>query len=302
MSCSQQQSTNWDGAILPRFATLVAAVLTAAAACPVLCLGQSAGDLVSSLEKRSVVLRNYYTDASLTFDSDGKLVSRGTPGFGPADGRLYIERAEVTDNKLTLVGERPVYFWDPNASEFRLTKVGRRAEVRVTLPASESINDALPRLINQIFLKQSDLQQIKCSDSDGKIHGTSSVRPAQSSKKPVARLPEAKTANELHMMCFPDGERAYSVQPGVRPPAATFTPDPEYTQAARKEKIQGTVVLALIVEDSGKPSTIVVTRSLGYGLDAKALDAVSSWRFKPATFQGKAIPVSINVEATFYPR
>jgi hypothetical protein len=59
--------------------------------------GQSADQLVSSLEKHTVVLRNYYADASLTFDSDGKLISGGTPGFGPTDGLLYIEHVQVED-------------------------------------------------------------------------------------------------------------------------------------------------------------------------------------------------------------
>src|ERR1035441_9294717 len=96
-------------------------------------LGQSASQLVSSLEKHTVVLRNYYTDTSLTFDGDGKLISGGTPGFGPTDGRFYVEHAEITDDRLVLVGERPALFWDLAAREFRLTDIGRRSEVFINL-------------------------------------------------------------------------------------------------------------------------------------------------------------------------
>jgi len=60
--------------------------------------------------------------------------------------------------------------------------------------------------------------------------------------------------------------------------------EPEYTEEARAAKFQGTVVLKVVIEANGRVSTerINVDRSLGMGLDEKAIEAVKQWRFKPA--------------------
>jgi protein TonB len=123
----------------------------------------------------------------------------------------------------------------------------------------------------------------------------------ETSKEAATNLPDAQSLSELQMFCFPGGERAYRVGRGVRAPKATHAPDPEYSQATRQKKLQGTVALALIVDQSGKPSTIIVTQSFGHGLDEKALDAVRTWAFNPATFQGQPVPVGINVHFNFLP-
>lgn len=86
---------------------------------------------------------------------------------------------------------------------------------------------------------------------------------------------------------------------GVTAPRPIYEPDPEYSDAARKAKYQGTVVLWLVVGANGRPRDIRVQRSLGMGLDEKALDAVSQWRFQPATLNGQSVAVQINVEVSF---
>ena len=78
-----------------------------------------------------------------------------------------------------------------------------------------------------------------------------------------------------------------------------FTPDPEYSEEARKAKYQGTCVLWLIVGPDGRPRDIHVARSLGLGLDEKAIEAVKQWKFEPAMKDGKPVAVQINVEVGF---
>lgn len=286
-------------------ARFLSVVFVVSVLCRCAALGQSTEQLVSSLEKHTVVLRNYYTDASLTFDTDGKLISIGTPGFGPTDGRLYIEHAEVAGGRLNVLCERPTFFWDPTTSDFRLTNIGHPSEVYINLPSGQPTPDVVTELPNRIFLKQSELKEIRCSDGDEKIKGLAPAKKQKKSKKGAsvtaqAQSPgDAQSLSELQLLCFPGGERAYRVGRGVHAPQATHAPDPDYSELARQKKVQGSVVLALIVDESGKPSTTVVTLPLGYGLDEKALDAVRTWTFKPATFQDKPVPVGINVEVNF---
>src|SRR3954465_11402787 len=78
------------------------------------------------------------------------------------------------------------------------------------------------------------------------------------------------------------GGGAYRVGGGVSAPRTLFSPDPEYSEEARKAKYQGVVVLWLIVGPDGRPRDMKVARALGMGLDQKAIEAVRQWKFEPA--------------------
>lgn len=95
------------------------------------------------------------------------------------------------------------------------------------------------------------------------------------------------------------GGGAFRVGGGVSAPKIIYQPDPEYSEEARKAKYQGTCVLWLVVGPDGKPRDIRVQRTLGLGLDEKAIEAVKTWRFEPALKDGKPVAVQINVEVSF---
>jgi protein TonB len=95
------------------------------------------------------------------------------------------------------------------------------------------------------------------------------------------------------------GGGAYRVGGGVSAPRALYAPDPEYSEEARKAKYQGTVVLWVVVGPDGRPRDIRVQRTLGMGLDQKAIEAVRSWKFEPAKKDGQPVAVQINVEVNF---
>jgi len=95
------------------------------------------------------------------------------------------------------------------------------------------------------------------------------------------------------------GGGAFRVGGGVSAPKPIYAPDPEYSEEARKAKYQGTCVLWLVVGPDGKPRDIKVARTLGLGLDEKAIEAVKQWKFEPAMKDGKPVAVQINVEVSF---
>jgi periplasmic protein TonB len=95
------------------------------------------------------------------------------------------------------------------------------------------------------------------------------------------------------------GGGVYKIGGRVSAPSVLFKVEPEYSEEARKAKWQGTVVLSVIVDEMGRPSHVSVQRSLGLGLDQKAMDAVSQWRFKPGLKDGKAVPVIATIEVNF---
>lgn len=95
------------------------------------------------------------------------------------------------------------------------------------------------------------------------------------------------------------GGGAYRIGGGVSAPTILSKVEPEYSEEARKAKWQGTVVLSLVVDDQGRPQALKVVRSLGLGLDQKAIEAVEKWRFRPGMKDGKAVPVMATIEVNF---
>jgi protein TonB len=95
------------------------------------------------------------------------------------------------------------------------------------------------------------------------------------------------------------GGGVYQVGGSVRPPIATYTPDPEFSEEARKAKFSGNVMVSLIVGEDGKPRNVHVLRGVGMGLDQKAVAAVQQYKFKPALKDGKPVPVYVNIEVNF---
>ncbi len=87
---------------------------------------------------------------------------------------------------------------------------------------------------------------------------------------------------------------------GVGYPSCVYCPEPQYSDAAREAKFEGAVVLQIIIQTDGHATDIKVVKSPGFGLEYKAIEAVRTWRFKPALGpNGKPVATITPVEVTF---
>jgi periplasmic protein TonB len=96
------------------------------------------------------------------------------------------------------------------------------------------------------------------------------------------------------------GGGAYKIGGGVSPPTVLSMVNPEYSEEARKAKWQGDVMVQVVVDEHGMPRQMRVIKSLGLGLDEKALEAVAKWRFKPGMKDGRPVPVVALIDVTFH--
>src|SRR5207245_5595213 len=87
--------------------------------------------------------------------------------------------------------------------------------------------------------------------------------------------------------------------PGINPPRIVKKVEPKFSTIARGAGAQGTVVLQLVVDEHGMPTSISVLSPLGFGLDEQAQAAVEQWRFRPATKDGKPVRVLATIEVNF---
>jgi TonB family protein len=86
----------------------------------------------------------------------------------------------------------------------------------------------------------------------------------------------------------------------TRQPQVLYKEEPEYSEAARKARFQGTVTLYIDVGLDGRATNIRVVRGAGLGLDENAVEAVRKWRFTPAIADGKPVIAPAVVEIGFH--
>ena len=86
---------------------------------------------------------------------------------------------------------------------------------------------------------------------------------------------------------------------GVTVPSGVYMPTPDYTDPARIAKFQGSLVVLVKVSEEGRAEDLKVLHGLPFGLNQKALNTVRTWKFRPVTLDGKAVPVQVPIEVTF---
>lgn len=118
--------------------------------------------------------------------------------------------------------------------------------------------------------------------------------------EPEMELPDTDVIFEI-----PDGpppaEPTGPLQVGgdVQAPVKLDSPPPQYTEIARKARIQGVVIVQAIINKEGTVENVKVLKGLPMGLDQAAIDAIKRWRFKPATLNGKPVTVYYNLTVNF---
>ena len=119
-----------------------------------------------------------------------------------------------------------------------------------------------------------------------------------------ARLGKADVAKEARDRASAIRQRGSSQSAvraggGVTAPRILSKRDPEYSETARKARIQGNILLSLVVDTNGEPDEITILLPLGDGLDEKAMEAVKTWRFQPGMKDGQPVRVPATIEVNF---
>ncbi|MGC2108780.1 MAG: energy transducer TonB [Candidatus Korobacteraceae bacterium] len=267
--------------------------------CAAMSFAQLQLELSRELIRHTLVLRNFYTAQKLRFGQDGTLISgEGARGFGPIDGRVYVEAVQLDANRLMIRGERPVSLFDPATGETRLLGLRSKVEIEVDLPL-DADEPQTRAALDRVFFTPAEADAFECSSEEASAFRDRMLR----SKATVSvRKEKAGDDRAPQQLCFPGGSRAYIAESAVEPPKPLKTHDPAYPASMAGKPQDKTVVLALIVDPTGRPASFVVIAAAPTMFELAALDAVQHWRFLPASYHEKPVPAAINVEVNFkYP-
>jgi len=240
-------------------------------------------------EGRTLVLKTPYVEDKLHFDSQQHLI--GVSEIGPWTTRAWIRvnQLELKDNRLRIEGNRTILVLDRQSSSSGFVPLlsGEKVQITFDLTASDQAAAAM--------LPVFDTQPVQ---SRMATYWT----PILDLSKDLAVLRNESADRVAGVL---EGNRQVflgDASIGLQPPRAIKTPDPNYPPEARHNHLAGDDGLVVVINEQGFPEVLEVKKAGERFFDESALRAVSRWRFKPATKDGKAVAVVINVVVTFrYP-
>jgi TonB family protein len=283
-----------------------------------------------------LVLRGFYRGAVLHYGADGSLRDAGRPGDWTVDGVVQVNDFRVTGDRLIIRGGRIHYGWtrdsgmtpthevDGKGKPDKDEKKNRALEIEAEIGQGGMTAEAGDAAMAGIFLSSNDNfadlvpdywkpcvrsalnaagepNMPRCVFSP-EFLGVPGVAHASDSPAKLEPQSPPKIQHFGPRQAQPPAEEngVYKVGHGVSAPKATFMPNPEFNEEVRKAKYQGTVTLGLVVNEEGQPTRIHIISPIGCGLDAKAVQSVSTWKFQPAEKDGQPVPVEIVVETDFH--
>lgn len=261
---------------MKRLSSLVVliAILGAAA------LGQDAKAFASKLDSQlrgqEVTLRSLACGGGLEFDETGTLKRPQPTGPWTLCALVKVSKVNWKKDRLRIDGTRLGVKYKEHESRVKIENV--------TILIDSADPEHLRQAVEAIFLKKSE----KLSD----------VAPSYWRcylEHPGEKLSWSLCGRE-------NGIPAINrISKDMRPPKPIYDPDPQFSEWARADHYQGTVVLGIEISKDGNVTDVQILRPLGLGLDDKSAEIVRTWRFQPALDKdGHPVTVRVNVEVNFH--
>jgi TonB family protein len=255
----------------------------------------------AKLQGPFLMLRGMWDGGKLTFDSQGNLV--GKARLRPFSLSAVITRSvRVTNSGIEIKGERAALVF--TASNIATSTKGS-GTIDVVIVRDDRHPEELDSALGKVFSIGIDESLATNAPEYWRkylgaylhLPGAASIRPGSSG---LNECPDPRVSASPDRP-GPDENGVYRVAKGdeVIPPSLIHATDPAFTDAARAQHYQGTVVVGLVVNPYGRPQSTEILRPIGMGLDENAVAAVNQYEFKPATYQGNPVPVHICGEVTY---
>jgi TonB family protein len=274
-------------------------------------------DAINAQFKDKVLILLHPLDKeSLRFDADGKLLKGGSPGPWTVYGAIHINKVKLKSDQLRLEGQRVFYRFEssrPIPFEFNLLKNRRQApcqpSVEVEIKLDQPLNsfaqaqailgkvfalnkqdflDSIPEFWHAYASQNLDFDSAKLGELLFNVTKPDQPSPQHLSRTVVSGVEIDKADPAI-----------FKVGQDVKAPRAKYTPEPEFSEAARYEKYQGVVVFYVVVDQDGNVAKVKLLRPLGLGLDETAAAVVKNWRFTPGTHNGQPVAIQMNIEVFF---
>jgi TonB family protein len=280
--------------------------------------------LASQYGDKVLALRHSFKSDSQEYEADGAPAKAGEEGSWTLYGRILVKKITVGVDRLRVEGKRALYSFDKSGNPVQFPddrkNPAKNLKITVRLKQPLSSADEAAAILGRVFALtpeeivnsapaywQSYLAAQMAATQDSKKGATQSGDVAQTQPsgwtgeapkegQRIIHLPKGAFGKDDTV----DGEKVFQLGQGVTWPKSLYNPEPEFTDAARAAAFQGKVGMTLVVDSTGRVKNVRLIHPLGMGLDENAVNTVSTWRFTPATRDGKPVAVALYVEVDFH--
>lgn len=238
-------------------------------------------------------LRNAMTATTQQYDSRGNSPTASALGPWTVDGRLLIKKIKLEANKLVVEGQRSGVEFEAKKGTLVSAKLDQKVKLDISLDQPLDSAEHAHAILGHIFaFTQEDfvasVPQLWKKYLTGNLESYSADGQQMTFKRPARdQKPEPL-----------DG--IYHVGNGVSAPRPTYSPDPNYSVAARANKFQGTAVFTIVVGPDGNVHNVQLAQPLGLGLDETSAEIIKTWKFEPGKRNGEPVAVEVSVEVEFH--
>jgi TonB family protein len=256
--------------------------------------------------------------SNTTWNPDGTSATTKSTGF------KYVDYAIQTDDRIVILRSNATLFSHvlSDVGNISLPHTGNHSSASVPVSIGEQVKVAIEG--NKGWILDWREKEHGCSvvrqslitganppatvnqpTSQAAVPGASSVEPQQNLDRPTLRrnldddLPPPPTIQVPAVSPEPVSIAGLSRSSTITPPILISKVEPSYSEEAQQAGIEGTVILKADVWADGFAHNFRVVQSVGHGLDEKAIEAVSKWRFQPGTKDGKPVAVVSQFEVSF---
>ncbi len=271
---------------------------------------------------KTLVLRGFYSGNTLRYDATGNPAGIELRGDWTVDGVVRVEDIRASGDSLKIRATRVHLGWVGGELQTLHDEVGRDKvkeekkdrELRIEAALGAGGGDAAAAALSRIFLTSEDNFADLVPDywkpcvRLGLTAETATKKDSCHFSAEFLAIPGVALQGNSQAGADPahdsaqdaTGDGPFHVGKGISPPKVLTQSDPEFSDAARRSKFQGTVILKVVVDTSGIPSDIRILSPVGSGLDAQAVRAVETWRFRPGAKDGQIVRVEVAVETNFH--
>jgi TonB family protein len=271
---------------------------------------------------KTLVLRNFYTGNRLSYDTRGTPTNSADQGDWTVDGFTRVIALNVSGGRLTIelqrlavgnVGKTFQFQKFRNKKEEKKAQKENRLHIEVAVESSGLTAEKAGDALSKVFLTSQDRLAdlvpdywkpcvLAASTGRGKKKYIGCSFPPEFAAIPgvVFTLDQSPQTETVDSEARASSGPALKIGKGLNPPKVMSQQDPSFSEQARHAKYQGIAVLSLIVSKTGEVRNIRIVSPLGFGLDQRAVEAISTWQFKPAMKDGEPIEMDINVEVDFH--
>jgi TonB family protein len=239
-------------------------------------------DAAQALIGRALFVRGFYVANDLAYDASARIIGVPKAEDWTLAG-MDVKKVERMDSQtVELEGVRVAIRYNPDSHQFERHPLNdEKMKVLIADPGSAH---GLEVAADAIFSQGIDPRLQRSTPAFWQHYFNPGLAWPQ----------DALTDQQIYVLNGPPDQVK-----DVTPPVVSHKEDARMTNFAEKDRVHGVLQLRMVVDAEGVPRRIAVARPLGYGLDERAVEAVSKWRFAPATREGQPVAAAMLLNYDF---